>query len=61
MSILFNHDEAKNYIKNNKASILELVNKNGKALKYADDNLKNDREIVLAAVKKKLGGFRICT
>ena len=36
----------------NKADALAAVSHDGRALRYASDELKNDPEVVLAAVKK---------
>lgn len=40
---------------NNRATVLAAVARDGRALEYASDELKNDREIVLAAVKQTHG------
>jgi hypothetical protein len=37
-------------LKKDREFVLGLVNSNGLALLYADDQLKKDREVVLAAV-----------
>ncbi|WP_081256141.1 DUF4116 domain-containing protein [Streptobacillus moniliformis] len=40
---------------NNKELVLLEVKKNGWSLKYASDRLKDDKEVVLEAVKKMVG------
>jgi len=45
-------DNASNRLKSDKILVLEIVNKNGLALRYASEELQNDEEIVSVAVKK---------
>ena len=59
MDLILNLIKNINYT-HDKKFVLKAVKINGRALKYASEEIKNDKEVVLEAVKKMWNVFILC-